>query len=231
MATPVETEDNKENEEEGDENEEESGSDETKKTSNGEKKLTQAEVTRIATREKQEGTKAGRLALLKELGITDPKEATRLIELAKKAEEETLSDTEKANKKAQDAAVEAEKDREEAKKERLASRVERSLLANGLSLPKDEDKADKALSRAVRLLDLDLDASQDDIKAAVKELKVEMPALFASPDDEEEESGDSPERTGRTDPGRPPRGKKATGTAKDRASSLLAQRHPTSVKK
>jgi hypothetical protein len=194
----------------------------------GERKITQAEVTRIATREKQEGSKAGRAALLKELGIDDPKEAARLIEAAKKAETDALSDTERLKREAAEAKTKADQDRAEVAREKLNAKVERRLLASGLQLDKkDEDKAEKQLARAVRLLDLDLDADQDAIKAAVKDLKDEMPSLFAETDEGEEE-GEPRSRTGNRagDPGRPPRQTKPKGTSQERAMATLRARHP-----
>lgn len=200
-------------------------------TGTGERQLSQAEVNRIATREKQEGSKAGRAALLKELGIDDPKEAVRLIEAAKKAETDSLSETDRLKREAAEAKAKADADGVEVAREKLAAKVERRLLASGLQLDrKDEAKAEKQLARAARLLDLDLDADQDAIRDAVKELKDEMPGLFAETDDEEEE-GEQQEtrRTGnRTgDPGRPPRQKKPSGTSKERARATLLARHPS----
>lgn len=197
----------------------------------GEKQLSQAEVNRIATREKQEGTKAGRAALLKELGIEDVKEAARLIEQAKKSETDSLSETERLKREAAAANAKAEADKVEVAREKLAAKVERRLLASGLQLDKkDEAKAERQLARASRLLDLDLDADQDAIRDAVKELKAEMPNLFAETDDEEEEGEqEQNRRTGnRTgDPGRPPRQKKPSGTSKERARATLLARHPS----
>lgn len=200
----------------------------------GEKKLTQAEVTRIATREKSEGNKAGRAALLKELGIDDPKEASRLIELAKKKENEDLSETERARKDATEAENKVKTQEAELARDRLNAKVERRLVAAGLQLDKkDEDKAEKQLARAVRLLDLDLAADQDAIKAAVKELKDEMPNLFTETDDEEEEDSETTRRngTGSQDPGRPPRKGAPKGTSKERARATLLERHPSLAKK
>lgn len=200
------------------------GSGEGKKT---ERTLSQAEVSRIATKEKQEGHTAGRAALLKELGIDDPAKAKELIDAAKKAEDAALSETQKAQKAAEADKATAEKDRKEAAREKLNARIERRLLAEGLSLAKDEDKADKQLARAVRLLDLDLDSDQDAVKAAVKELRDEMPNLFATTDDDEEDDDeDRRNATGRTDPGRPPRKGKPQGTSQDRARKTLLERHP-----
>lgn len=192
----------------------------------GGKQLTQAEVKRIATREKQEGTKAGRAALLKELGIDDPKEAARLIEAAKKAETDSLTETERLKREAAESKKKTDEDKVEVAKEKLAVKVERRLIAAGLQLDaKDEEKAEKQLARAVRLLDLDLDADQDAVKAAVTELKEEMPALFAATDGDEEEET-SRNGTGRRDPGRPPRNQKPKGTTQDRARARLLERHP-----
>lgn len=193
----------------------------------GERTLSQAEVNRIATKEKQEGHNAGRAALLKELGIDNPEKAKEMIDAAKKAEDDALNETQKAQRKAEADKVEAENDRKEAKLEKLNARIERRLLAEGLSLAKDDDKADKQLARAVRLLDLDLDSDQEAVKAAVKDLKDEMPNLFAeTDDDEEDEEDDRRKPTGRTDPGRPPRKGKPKGTSKERAHKTLLERHP-----
>lgn len=196
-----------------------------------ERKLTQAEVNRIATREKQEGSKAGRAALLKELGIEDPKEATRLIEAAKKAETDSLSETERLKREAAEAKAKVDSDAAALARDRLNVKVERTLLASGLQLDKkDDDRAEKQLARAVRLLDLDLDADQDAIKASVKELKAEMPNLFGETDDEEEDDGEQQGRTGdrirKQDPGRPPRKGGPKGTSKERARAILLERHP-----
>lgn len=212
-----------------------SGSGEGEGTGSGsERKLTQAEVTRIMTREKQQGHTAGRAAVLKELGIEDPKEAARLIEAAKKAENDALSETERARKEATEAAARAKTAEQETALERVHLKAERKLLASGLQLdPKDEEKAERQLARAVKLLDLDHEADPEKIKQAVTELKEEMPNLFATTDGDEEEEKETSRNGDRTrrDPGRPPRSSGPKGTSKERAAARLAERHPQTVKK
>lgn len=199
-----------------------------------EQTFTQADLTRVGTREKQEGHKAGRSQALKDLGVENEEEAKELLAEAKAAREAKKSQADKDAEKARNEAAQATREKEEAAREKLNTRIERQLMLHGLSLDKDPDKADKQLARASRLLDLDTTADVDAIKQAVKDLKDEMPSLFAETDDDEEDDEDEDPKTRRTqnrngsgnDPGRPPKTKKQQGTSQERANARLRERHP-----
>lgn len=113
---------------------------------------------------------------------------------AQKAEADRAAMTEADRAKAEAAEIiaAAAADRAAAAAERQAAKVERRLLAAGLE--------ESSLARATRLLNLDSDASDDDIDADIAAVKTELPGLFTA-------TGDG---AGKPNPPKPPAGKVPT---------------------
>jgi hypothetical protein len=118
------------------------------------KTFTQAEVDRMMGRTRSEATKAARTEI----------ESFLASEKAK-TDEATLGEAERAKAEAERAKAEAETARADAARERFEAKVERKLGAAGVS--------DTAIARATRLVNLDPDASDDDIAAEIETLKTE----------------------------------------------------------
>lgn len=113
---------------------------------------------------------------------------------AQKAEADlaAMDDVARAKAEADTARAEAAAVRAEAAAERQAAKVERRLLSAGLE--------ESSLARATRLLNLDSDASDDDIDADIAAVKTELPGLFTA-------TGDG---AGKPNPPKPPAGKVPT---------------------
>lgn len=202
-------------------------------------------IKRIATKEKGEGREAGTRAVLKELGFEDPSKADlkairALLDKAKADEEKNLSDAEKARRDAETDRSTVSQEKEALALERLETKAERLLTRMGLKVDADDDdKAERQIRRAIKLLDLDPTADAGKVREAVEELVEDMPQLFTdeeSDDDQETEGKRKPASkvekptARRSDPGRP-QGRKPAGTTKDRAQAILEKRHPQLTKK
>jgi len=141
--------------------------------------------------------------------------------LAAEAEAQRLAGLEGEEKlKGELAAAETARVAAEASaaRERLTVKIERRLTAAGVGagIADDEDgaKAEAALARAVRMVDLPADADDAAIAAEIAKLRDEVPALFSTTGD-----GSTPP------PGIPPaKQKKSTGgkTAAERAAERFA---------
>jgi hypothetical protein len=202
-------------------------------------------IKRIATREKGEGREAGSRAVLKELGFEDPSKADlkaikAILDKARADEEKSLSDTEKARRDAETDRSTVAQEREALALERVETKAERALTRMGLKVDQDDDeKAERQIRRAIKLLDLDSSADAGKVKEAVEDLMEDMPQLFTdeeSDDDQGTKEKRKPASKGekpparRSDPGRP-QGRKPAGTTKDRAQAILEKRHPQLAKK
>jgi hypothetical protein len=156
------------------------------------KTYTQAEVDRLTSREKDQGERAGKAQGMRDaltaLGV-DPDKVK--VEDLKSTLEKALAADDAQKTEAQrekDAAVvektAAEREKTEAAREKHETRVERLLLRAGLAVDEDDDnKRDKQIARAMKLVDLEVGADSDKIRAAVDELREEMPSLFGITDD------------------------------------------------
>ncbi len=201
------------------------------------------QIKRIATREKQEGKAAGTRAVLKELGYDDPTKADlkaikAMLDAAREAEDKNLSDTEKARKEAETDRSAVAREKEELARERVETKAERALTRLGLKVDSDDDeKAERQIKRAIKLLDLDSGADAATVRSAVEELMEDMPQLFNTSEEEDEDdqekqkgkgkpAGSGKPPTRKADPGRP-QGRKPTGSTKDRARAVLEERHPS----
>lgn len=179
------------------------------------KTFTQEEVTAIATREKSEGRAAAIKQLMTDLGITDVEEAKALLAAAKEAEQAKKTEAEKAAEAAAKAEKDAKKATAEAAMERLTARIERKLISNGVPF---EDE--KKLTRLRDMIKLEPDADDDAVKAAVDDLKKEMPELFQA-----KTTTPKPKGPPGSNPGGPPRGG-GTENAHDKVQDILHKRHP-----
>lgn len=177
----------------------------------GGKTFTQEDITRIATREKQEGRTAATAELLKQLGVDNLEDAKAALKRHRDAEDATKTEAQRLADKAAKDSSEAAIARAEAAQERMAAKIERALVRSGV--------ADATLDDVAKLVSVPTDADDATIKAAVDALKERMPMLF-TPGEQEPGNGKPP----RSDPGRGP-GSKPPGDAQGQAKSILEQRH------
>ena len=187
--------------------------------------LSQRRLNNMMTREKDEGRRAGRRAVLQELEVEDFDELKEIVDAHRKREDASADAATKAQREADKAKRDADAAREEAKKERHDIKVERALLA--------ADVPAKNAAKVARLVDVEVGAEEDEIADAVDDLKEQFPHLFAPADDtddgeDDESSNGSQGRQGppRSDPGKPPRKKTSPVNTRDQAKSLLKERHP-----
>ena len=137
---------------------------------NDQQTFTQAELNRIAAREKEEGKRAAARELAEQLGCTVD-EAKELIARARAQDDSQKTEAQKAREAADKEKADAEKERAEAAKEKHTARIERCLLKAGVP--------DTKLDKVARMLDVEVGAEIDKIDEAAKELKKEFPELFA----------------------------------------------------
>lgn len=168
-----------------------------------EAKFTQDDVTAAATRAAAEaGRKARRDAdteLAASLGCTVD-EAKAILEAHRTADEATKSEAQKERDAAAADRAAAAKERADLAADRLAAKVERKLIAAGVGqgLKDDDDgkKAEAALKRARRLLELTPDADDDTIAAEIAAAKAEVPSLFSPTTGDTTETTTTVQRTG-----------------------------------
>lgn len=196
--------------------------------------FTQEDLSRVGTREKDQGRKAGGRAVLEALGFNSLEEAKDFVASVKAANEAQLSEAQRAQAAAEIAKQQAQRDREEAQRERFAAKVERALL----KAKADPDR----LGRLSKLVEADVDSSDEDIATAVADLQKDFPELFKLPEGQEQEdrsgSGQNNGAPGSqpgtplpgSDPGRQP-GKTPPADSKSKAQALLEQRHGGRIKK
>lgn len=197
--------DEDEQEDEGSESEEDED-EESEEEDPDEKKFSQKDVNRIMSKEKKDGRRIGRKAILEELGVSSVEEAKKKIAAATKAKAKPKLDDDDDT---EEDSSEQEPDRT---MDRLEARAERLLIRAGAP------DSDKKLAGLIRMLDLDPSMDQDDVTSAVEELKEEMPALFDTTD-----KGSRQGKTPRSDAG--PGRRKTKVAPKNAANSLMERRH------
>lgn len=138
--------------------------------SNDQQTFSQAELNRIAAREKDEGKRAAAAEIAKQLGCT-VEEAVEFIKQAKAKEDAEKTEAQKAKEAADKAKADADTAAAEAAQEKHMARIERSLLKAGVP--------DAKLDKVARMLDVEVGAEIDKIDEAAKDLKKEFPELFA----------------------------------------------------
>lgn len=137
------------------------------------KTFTQDDLTRVATKEKQEGKAAAERELAEQLGVPLD-QAKQIIADARAKDEATKTEAQKDRDAAAREKSEAEAEKAVAKQEVHDARLERAFAKEGLDL----DDSDEKVKRLVRLVSSEVGSSYEDILAEVKTLKTDFPALF-----------------------------------------------------
>lgn len=144
--------------------------------------FTQAEVTAMMAREKDQGKRGAEEALAKSLGCTLDEAKTIIADSRKRADAEK-SEAQRAREAADAEKADAERVKGESKRERLDTRIQAALMRAGVVQAdddKDGSKFEARLARLTKLVDIDLEADPAAVSAAVKVLKDEEPGLFAA---------------------------------------------------
>ncbi len=181
--------------------------------------FTQAEVDRMTGRARSEAKRAAAKELADELGI-DVSQAKAIIAAKNKADDDAKSEAERAAEAAKTAKAQADADRAAAARERFEAKLERTLTKAGVP--------EKALARALRLVDLEPGADDDAIAAEIDVLKDDVPGLFEDPSGGENGGGErKPPRapSGRTD-AKPPAGGQGTKSALDKGREFYKSTRP-----
>jgi colicin import membrane protein len=146
--------------------------------------ITQAEMGRIAAREKREGRNSGQLELAKELGFETVDAMKAAAQRQKDAEDAAKTEAQRAIDDAKAEKDASARERAEAAAERRTARMERALIRLGVG---DDDLDDAIAMREMRELPADADA--DAIADAAQKLKDRRAGLFGgkAADDENEE--------------------------------------------
>lgn len=131
----------------------------------------QAELNRIAAREKDEGKRAAERAIADELGVPLD-QAKKILEAHNKAEEEKKSEEQRLA----DERAALAKEREDVDAERHRTNVERALVLQGVT---DEVKI-RRIAAILATEGLQPGARPDDISASVTKLREDMPELFGA---------------------------------------------------
>jgi hypothetical protein len=140
--------------------------------------FSQDDMTRVATREKEQGHQAAINEIAARLGMSVEDAEKRLTEAKEredkeKSELDRLREENEATKAASASAVST------VQQELHIERVKAQLLKAKVPLPEDETKVDAALDRLVALVKAQPGASAEDIRADIDELKVELPQVFS----------------------------------------------------
>ena len=195
------------------ENSESSEGEEQQESEDSGKTFTQSQVTSMMTKEKDQGRRQGRKEVLDALGFGTMDEAKAFSTTMKEAEAAQLSEVERAKREAEEARNAAQRDRDAAQAERFSAKLERALLTAGV--------VDAQVAKVGRLIAPEADWSDDEITAAVADLKADMPQLFTPG------KQDTPPPNG--DPGKAP-GKKPDSDPSQRAKDRLKARHGERIK-
>lgn len=171
--------------------------DDSGKDKSDEKKFSQADLNKIAAKQKAEGKAAAEKAVIDLLGCT-PAEAAEIVKKHREAEDANKSEAEKALQKAQQEREAAEAAKREAASEVHEARIERALAAEGFA------GDDKKLARVRKMITVEVGATYDDVLADVQDAKKEFPEIFAGKTPEGD--GKKPGKLPSSDPaGRPPK--------------------------
>lgn len=135
--------------------------------------FTQEQLTAIAAREKAQGERGARKALLDKFGFSSQEDMDRFVTAARDTEKAAMTDAERLKAEAQAELAQARTDREAMAVERHSNAVERELIKAGAPLDKT--------SRLARLVDVDLGSDLAAVTTAVEAVKAEFPQMFGSP--------------------------------------------------
>jgi hypothetical protein len=153
-----------------------------------EPKFTKSDIDAAGTGARKKGEAAAKKAIAEQLGVS-VEEAAKIIAANRKAEEDALSDAEKAKLEAETDRQEAAREKREARVERITTKIERALSKAGMDDDLIDDMAPVILSRVGD------EAEADDISAEVTKLAKKSPALFG---DDGTKTKDDPLSKGRS---------------------------------
>jgi len=179
--------DGEDQEDQGDESQDDSGDENDQ--GDEEEVITQEEMRRIASKEKKDGRRSGRKAVLDELGVSSVEEAKALIA---KSNGKSKPDDEDTDDTSEQERAQARRDRE---RDRRVGKAERALIRAGA---RDDDRT---LAGLVVMLGLEDDFDDDDINQSVLDLKSQNPALFGEAEKKKKtvrpsDPGGKPHKTG-----------------------------------
>jgi hypothetical protein len=162
----------------------------------GDKKLTVAQIQGIMAKEKRQGKKAGRQAVLDELGFASVEEAQAALKGATKPKPKKGEDDDEADTRASERETAAEERERKAKAKERRADIRGALRDHGVS----RDDLDDAMALLDRAVDTDYD--DDDLEDAVEELKQRRPGFFGE-DDGDDGEGTKPRPKAPIPTGRP----------------------------
>lgn len=139
-------------------------------TGSDDKVFTQADVERLAAREKDQGRRSATKEFATSLGFEKPEDLQAFIEAKRQADEAALTEQQRREREIQQREAAAAQREREAAATVLASKKALALTRAGAT----GDDLDDALA-LLRIAD---DASDDDIKTAAEALKTRRPEMF-----------------------------------------------------
>lgn len=137
------------------------------------KTFSQDDVNRIAAREKEQGRQAAAQSLADDLGVS-LEEAKTIIKEHRDRSEAEKSEAQRAKEAADREKAEAAEEKKAAARERHETKVERRLIRAGV--PDDEE----GLKRVMRMVTVEVGASDDDLQAEIDSIKTQFPTLFGT---------------------------------------------------
>lgn len=191
--------------------------------------FTQSHVNSLLAKEKRDATKKAVTDLLKKLEVESEDALQTLVDQSRtdgKNESEELTRLRQSESDAKAARKKAEGERDDLK---LHARIKDALVEGGLK--------PKAARKASRLVEVDPEATDDEIVGAVEDLKDDWPELFVADsnndddnneeDDAEQDGGSSKKRKPDSDSGPPPRKQgKQQETDRSKAVARLREQYP-----
>jgi hypothetical protein len=148
--------------------------------------FTQAEVEALAAREKAQGKRSAAKEFAEKHGFGTIEDAEEFIAAARKAQEDTLSEQERAQKQLAEDRARVESERTTLAAERRTLRREQALARLGaVDITDDQGNVIPNLADALAMLDRDLssvpDADEQAVTEAATRLKARRPELFGAP--------------------------------------------------
>jgi hypothetical protein len=200
------------------------GGDDEKKA----KTYSQADLDDITSKARATSRRAAQKELLEVFGVDSIDELKAQIEKANKPPEKDPKEDAEVQKRIEKLEADLAKAQEANGKLRgsvLDSRKMQALLEAGM--------APSAARRSARLLEIQEDSDTDEVKAAVSDLRKDMPQLFkAEEGDGDDDTGDdgkkppTDKKPPSSNPGSPTRQPKRPSDTKERARARLVERHP-----
>lgn len=196
------------------------------------KTYSQADLDDITSKARATSRRAAQKELLEVFGVDSTDELKALIEKAAKPPEKDPKEDAEVQKRIEKLEAELAKANEVNGKLRVSaldSRKMQALLEAGM--------APSAARRSARLLEIQDDSDTDEVKAAVSDLRKDMPQLFKADDGDGGDEGDDGKKppAGKnppsSNPGSPTRQPKRPSDSKERARARLVERHPSTNRK